>query len=123
MTARLGPGHTQGATTWITTIEDGGRTYTVVFPCCTSVNPGFRVEVHPSYEGIGDDYRRTFSMLDSLRPDIWLGGHTETFGFEDKRARAAREGVGAWVDPAGYRTWLAQEKAAFEAIVKKEKEW
>lgn len=127
MTARLGAGHAQGATTWITTIEDSGTSYNVVFPCCTGVNPAFgpipghRLVVNPSYPGIADDYRRTFNMLESLHPDIWLAAHTETFAFEDKRARAAREGVKAWVDPDGYRRYLAAEKDKFEALVAKEK--
>lgn len=120
MTARLGAGHTQGATTWITTVEDGGKSYNVVFPCCTNVNPGYRLVVNLSYPGIADDFRRSLSMLESLQPDIWLAAHTQSFGFEDKRTRAAQEGVRAWVDPEGYRRWIAQEKATFEALVAKE---
>ena len=59
MTARLGAGHTKGATTWITKVDDGGKSYDVVFPCCMSVNPGYRLVVDPSYPGIADDYART----------------------------------------------------------------
>lgn len=117
MTARLGAGHTRGATTWITTVEDGGRKYTVVFPCCTGINPGYRLTVDPSYAGIADDYRRTFTMLESLKPDIWLPAHTEGFDFDSKRARAAAEGAAAWVDPDGYRQWVAKGKETFEAAV------
>jgi metallo-beta-lactamase class B len=61
---------TQGATTWVTTVEDGGRSYNVVFSCCIEVNPGYRLVVNPSYPGIADDYRRTFRMLESMKPDI-----------------------------------------------------
>lgn len=126
LTARLGAGHSQGATTWITTIEDAGKKYNVVFPCCTGVNPAFgpvqghRLVVNPSYPGIADDYRRSFAMLESLKPDIWLGSHTETFDFEGKRKRALKEGVKAWIDPAGYRSWLATEKMKFEQLVARE---
>ena len=127
MTARLGAGHAQGATSWITSVQDGRRSYRVVFPCCTGVNPSFgpvqghRLVVDPSYPGIADDYRRTFEMLAALKPDIWLAAHTEAFDFEGKRARAATEGVRAWVDPGGYRRWLTKEKATFDALVAKEK--
>jgi metallo-beta-lactamase class B len=117
MTARLGAGHTRGATTWITTVEDGGRKYKVVFPCCTSINPGYQLTVDPSYAGIADDYLRTLAMLESLQPDIWLPAHTEVFGFEEKRARSASEGVQAWVDPDGYRRWVADGKKTFDAAV------
>src|SRR5678815_2046081 len=34
------PGHTPGATTWVTSIADGGRTYNVVFPGGAGPNPG-----------------------------------------------------------------------------------
>ena len=121
MMARLTAGHTQGATTWIVGVEDGGKIYNVVFPCCTGVNPDYRLVVNPSYPGIADDYRGTFRLLELIKPDIWLGAHTETFGFEEKRGRAATEGVGAWVDPEGYRRFIAAEKASFEALVAKEK--
>ena len=121
MIARLGAGHTKGATTWVTKVEDGGKSYEVVFPCCTSINTGYRLVADPSYPGIADDYARTAAMLESLKPDIWLPAHTEAFGFEGKRARAAKEGVAAWVDPDGYAAWLARQKTAFEQALAKEK--
>ena len=121
MTALLGAGHTRGATTWVTTIEDGGRSYNVVFPCCTSVNPLYRLVVRPSYPGIADDYRRTFRMLKSMKPDIWLPAHTQVPGFAEKLAHADKNGVQGWVDPAGYRRWLSDEQTKFEAALAKEK--
>jgi metallo-beta-lactamase class B len=121
MTALLGAGHTRGATTWVTTVEDGGRTYNVVFPCCPGVNPGYRLLRRPSYPGIADDYRRTFRMLESMKPDIWLPAHTQTPGFAEKFVHRAEDGVQGWVDPQGYRRWLADEKAKFEAAVALEK--
>jgi metallo-beta-lactamase class B len=122
MTARLGAGLTRGATTWITTVEEGGRSYDVVFPCCTGVNPGYRLVIDPSYPGIADDYRRTFRMLESLEPDIWLGTHTQFFGFEQKRALTDGQASWAWVDPDGYRRFLAAEKANFEELVESERQ-
>lgn len=121
MTALLGAGHTRGATTWVTTVEDGGRSYNVVFPCCTSVNSLYRLGAHPSYPGIVDDYRRTFRMLETMKPDIWLPAHTQIPGFEEKLTRMTKAGVQDWVDPEGYRRWLASEKAKFEAALAKEK--
>jgi metallo-beta-lactamase class B len=118
MTARLTAGHTQGCTTWITNVVDDGKVYTVVFPGSSNVNPGTRLAAaDPSYPGIADDFRHTFIILESLRPDIWLTAHSETFRFEEKRAAATDTGVAAWVDPAGYKRYVADRKAAFEALV------
>ncbi len=66
LTAHKTAGHTRGSTTWVTSVTDGGRTYTVVFPDGTSVNPGYRLVKNPSYHGIADDYRRTFETLAAL---------------------------------------------------------
>ena len=121
MTARLGAGHTKGATTWVTEVEEGRQSYDVVFPCCLTVNPGYRLIVDPSYPGIADDYRRTIAMLESLKPDIWLPSHAEIFEFEARRARAVKEGVAAWTDPEGYGAWIAKQKANFEQLLAKEK--
>ena len=60
---------------------------------------------NPSYPGIEGDYRGTLHALETLKPDIWLHSHTDTMGFDAKRARAGTEGVRAWVDPEGYRKW------------------
>ena len=105
----------------MTSVAEGGRTYTVVFPDGTSVNPGYRLVKNPSYRGIADDYRRTFETLAALKPDIWLTPHTEPFAFDAKRARAATEGVSAWVDPDGYRTWVDLQRKKFDAAIAKEK--
>lgn len=119
LTARRTPGHTQGATTWTAYVMDGPREYLVVFPDGTSINPGYRVAGNPSYPGIAEDYARTFRILSELKPDVWLTPHTEVFDFEAKRARAEREGARAWVDPKGYKAWVAAQRAAFEAELAK----
>jgi len=120
LTARLTPGHTKGSTTFIMRVVDGGKAYTVVFPNGTSVNPGYRLVRNASYPGIADNYRRTFQLLATLKPDIWLDAHCDVFDFEGKREAATRDGAAAWVDPAGYRKWLAGGREKFQALVNAE---
>jgi metallo-beta-lactamase class B len=120
LTALHTPGHTRGSTTWVTQLMDGGRIYTVVFPDGSGFNPGYSVATNPSYPGINDDYRRTLHILEMLKPDIWGGHHTEYFDFEGKRKRAEASGVDAWVDPEGYRRFVASKRRAFEDRVDEE---
>jgi metallo-beta-lactamase class B len=117
LTARRTAGHTPGCTTFTTPIQDGGRSYSVAFPDGTSVNEGTRFVNNPSYPGILEDYRRTFSTLESLQPDIFLTYHVDEFSFSTKRARAATEGVQAFVDPDSYKSFVAERKAKFEKLV------
>ena len=120
LTALNTPGHTRGDTTWMTTVVDQGKAYTVVWPDGMSVNPGYRVARNPSYPGIGDDYRRTLARLELLKPDIWLVSHTDRFGLDKKRALSATSGVAAFVDPEGYRKYILSQRAAFEEEVTRE---
>lgn len=117
LTALHTPGHTRGATTWIAKIADNGKALVVVWPDGAGFNPGYRVAKNPSYPGIERDFRRTHHVLEMLKPDIFLGAHTEWFGFEEKRKRAAKEGVSAWINPEEYRRWVASKKRDFEDLV------
>jgi len=121
LTALNTPGHTRGDTTWITTVADQGTRYKVIWPDGTSVNPGYRVTTNPSYPGIADDYRRTLARLETLKPDIWLVSHTDRFGLDAKRTRAETLGAKAYVDPQGYRAYIASQRAAFDQEVAREK--
>ena len=102
LTAHATPGHTRGCTTWTTRVSANGHSYNVVFADGVSINPGTRFVKAPSYPGIADDYRRTFGVLESLKPDIFLAYHAEHFDLDRKRQRAAKEGLKAWIDPDGY---------------------
>jgi metallo-beta-lactamase class B len=114
LTALHTPGHTRGATTWVTTLVQDGHAYNVVFPDGAGFNPGYRVAKPPEYPGIEADYRTTLHRLEMLHPDIWAGHHTEYFDLATKRERAKTEGVRAWVDSEGYRRFIASKRRAFE---------
>lgn len=114
LTAYLTPGHTRGATTWVTQISEGGKPYLVVIPDGAGFNPGYRLARNPSYPGIAEDYRNTHHALEMLKPQIWLAQHNEYYDLAGKRERAKTQGVSAWVDPEGYRRFIAAKKRAFE---------
>ena len=114
LTAHHTPGHTRGATTWVAQLVADGRALTVVWPDGGGFNPGYRVAKNPSYPGMTEDYRRTHHLLEMLKPDVFLGSHTEWFDLDGKKRRAAAEGVAAWINPEEYRQFIAKQKRAFE---------
>jgi len=73
--AVLTPGHTPGATTWVTTIADGGRSYNVVFPGGAGPNPGPPVVGNPKFPMLAQQTLDTYRKLRMLNPDIQLPGH------------------------------------------------
>jgi metallo-beta-lactamase class B len=121
MTAHHTPGHTRGCTTWTTTVKEGGRDYRVVFAGSTSVNPGTHLVKSPSYPGIADDYTRSFKVLESLKPEIFLSAHASFFDLDAKRGKVASEGVRAFVDPEGYRRANEAKRAVFEKQLSEER--
>lgn len=114
LTAYNTPGHTRGCTTWIANVVADGKAYVVAFPDGVGINPGYRVAKNPSYPGINDDYRNTLHELEMVKPDIWLAPHNEYYGFARKRELAKAEGAAAWIDPEGYRRFIAGKRRAFE---------
>ena len=71
-------GHTQGATTWITSVEDRGRQYLVAFLGGTTPNGGIPLINNPRHKLVIEDTQRTFARLKAERvPDIYLIGHPQ----------------------------------------------
>ena len=119
--ARHTPGHTPGSASYDMAVNEGGREYRVVFAASTTVNPGTRLVQNPSYPGILEDFRRTFTVLASLKPDVWVSAHSGFFGLQEKRKKMTKENPAeAFVDRDGYRSLIAERQKEFEALVAKE---
>jgi metallo-beta-lactamase class B len=119
MTAHLTPGHTRGCTTWTTTVEDGGRTYQVVFVGSASVLPMYKLIDRPgapaTYAGIEQDYQKTFQVLRSLPCDVFLGSHGSFYSLVDKREVLTRKPAqNPFIDPWGYQAYVLRAEAFFE---------
>jgi len=120
--AHLTPGHTKGCTTWMMTVEERGKRYNAVIVGSPYVNPGYRLVGNTAYPRIADDYARGFEVLKSLPCDLFLGAHGSYFNLEEKYARMKNDGVSAFVDPGGYKAFVAERESAFRAELAKQKE-
>jgi metallo-beta-lactamase class B len=113
LTAHLTAGHTKGCTTWTMKVSEGGKTYDAVIVGSPNVNAGFRLVNNAKYPRIAEDYSRTFEVLKSLHCDIFLGAHGDYYGLERKFRRYASEGPAVFIDPEGYRAYVAERENAF----------
>jgi metallo-beta-lactamase class B len=102
---------TLGGTTW--TMKAAG--HDVVFVGSPSVPSEYRLIGNAKYPNAVDDYRRQFATLESLPCGIFLASHGSFFHLQEKIASK-----GSFVDPEGYKQFVARMKAAFEARVKQE---
>ncbi|HET7105147.1 MAG TPA: subclass B3 metallo-beta-lactamase [Terracidiphilus sp.] len=120
LTAHLTAGHTRGTTTWTMDVTDSGRLLHVVIVGSPNVNPGYRLVGNRVYPRIAQDYRHGFQVLKGLRCDIFLGAHGGYFGLTEKYTRFRRGDRNAFIDPAGYRRYIAGREQAFEAELRRQ---
>jgi len=117
LTARLTPGHTKGCTTWTMQVQEGGRTLNAVIVGSPNVNPGYILVGNKDYPQIAQDYVKTFAVLKGLPCDFFLGAHGAYFGLKDKYEKMKAGGPNPFIDPAGYKSYIAEREATFR------KEW
>ena len=111
------PGHTPGCTTWTTTMEEGGKNLECVIVGSPNVNKGYVLVGDKKYPNRPDDYVKTFAILNSIKCDVFLGAHGEYFNLKAKYAKLKAGDQMAFVDPNGYKTWVAAKEQEFQ------KEW
>ncbi len=120
LTAHLTAGHTKGTTTWTLDEKENGQTLHVVIVGSPNVNPGYRLVNNKTYPQIADDYRHEFEVLKNLPCDIFLGAHGGYFGLAEKYPRWKAGDKNAFIDPAGYKAYIADREQAFESELKKQ---
>lgn len=121
LVAYLTPGHTKGCTTWTMKVSDGGKTYDAVIVGSPNVNPGYKLVHNQNYPQIAEDYERMWRVLKSLPCDIFLGAHGGYFGLEEKYALLKDGGKNPFIDPDGYKKFVAQKEQEFHAELTRQK--
>ncbi len=128
LVAHKTPGHTKGCTTWTMKVADdspggngGGKLYDVVIVGSPNVNPGYKLVNNAAYPQIAQDYEQMFRVLKALPCDVFLGAHGGYYGMAEKVARVKNGAANPFVDPAGYKSYVAEREAAFRTEWEKQK--
>jgi metallo-beta-lactamase class B len=121
LVAHLTPGHTKGCTTWTMKVQDNGKQYNAVVVGSPNVNPGYKLVGNTLYPQIVADYERTFQVLRSLPCDVFLGAHGAYFGMEAKYARVKEGAASPFIDPDGYKSFVAEKEREFRAELAKQR--
>ena len=111
--AHLTPGHTKGCTTWTLKVSDNGQVYNVVIVGSPNVLSDYKLVHNAAYPQIAADYEETFRVLRSLPCDVFLGAHGSYFGLQEKYTRLKSGGANPYIDPAGYKTYVAEHEQEF----------
>jgi metallo-beta-lactamase class B len=122
LVAHLTPGHTKGTTTWTMKVADGGKTYNVVIIGSPNVNAGYKLVNNALYPQIAADYARMFQVLKALPCEVFLGAHGNYYGMEEKYARMKEGAANPFIDPEGYKSYVAEREQTFLAELAKQKQ-
>lgn len=120
LTAHKTAGHTKGTTTWTFDETEDGKSLHVVIVGSPNVNPGYKLVGNKEYPQIADDYRHEFQVLNSLPCDIFLGAHGAYFDMKAKYERWKAGNRGAFIDPEGYKAYIADRQHAFETELQRQ---
>ena len=119
LTARITPGHTAGATTYLLPVTEGGVRHEVIFFPSASVAAN-RLVPDPQYPGIVADYRKTFAILKTIDADVYLAPHAEFFDLLAKRAAMAPGKPNPFIKPGELQAAVAGFEAAFNRDLAKQ---
>lgn len=101
--------------------HNAGKTYDAVIVGSPNVNPGYQLVNNVRYPEIAADYERMFRELKSLRCDIFLGAHGSYYDLETKYSRMKGSGLAAFIDPEGYKNYVAEREQAFRTELAKQR--
>jgi metallo-beta-lactamase class B len=114
------PGHTPGCTTWMTTVQEKGTPYSVLFQACGTPNAGVKLTGNAKFPTLVQDTLRTFQVQKALNPDMYLTMHPEAlFAGKIEKIKAAST-PHPLINPGGHAKMIADTEANFQKRVLQE---
>jgi metallo-beta-lactamase class B len=86
------------------------------------VNPGYKLVGNDTYPQIAEDYKHGFEVLKSLPCDIFLGAHGGYYNMAQKYSRMKNGERNVFIDPEGYKSYIADREQAFNVELKRQEE-
>ena len=115
LTALWTPGHTQGATVWMTTVEEEGNSWSVAFRGGEIPNDGLILFGNPRHPSVVEDTRMTLQRLKALTPpDLLLHNHPQNLGRPLNPALPVNPACFTCLDAQGFSNMVQNSEARFE---------
>ena len=111
-------GHTQGATMWMTTVQEGGQTYTVAFRGGEIPNAGVPLVDNPRHPTVVEDTQRTLRLLKELDPpDLFLHNHVRAQSRELNPDLPVNPDCASCLDAEGWTEMVASADRRFQSML------
>jgi metallo-beta-lactamase class B len=113
------PGHTQGATMWMTTVQEAGKTYSVAFRGGEIPNDGVPLFANPRHPSVIEDTRMTLQRLKTLQPpDLFLHNHHQNLGRPLNPALPVNPLCDTCMDAKAFTDMVARSEQNFNKAVR-----
>ena len=108
-------GHTQGATMWMTTVQEGGQTFDVAFRGGEIPNAGAPLVDNPRHPTVVEDTQRTLRLLKELEPpDLFLHNHPRDTYPELNPDLPVNPNCASCLDAEGWTEMVERLEASFQ---------
>jgi metallo-beta-lactamase class B len=112
------PGHTQGATIWLTDVPEGGKTYSIAFRGGEIPNAGSPLIDNPRHPNVVADTQRTLERLKNLEPpDLFLHNHPQPPQQLDPTLPVNPQCT-TCLDAEGFKSLIARADATFQEMLR-----
>lgn len=108
------PGHTQGSCSYLVTVKDEKRSYTVLIANMPTILPDTKMTGMPGYANISKDFAYTLDAMKKLQFDLWVASHASQFNMHDKRKDGAAYNPEAFADRDLYDKTLEERTADYK---------
>jgi metallo-beta-lactamase class B len=115
LVAHLTAGHTRGATAWTTRVQDGGRSYDVVFFSSLRAPNVITPDVQKEFD-------RTFQSVRALPCDVPLGDHPAQYEMTEKFARVKPGAPNPFIDKANCLREATIQEAMYRAVLAEQRQ-
>lgn len=112
------PGHTKGSCSFLFTVKDDQRSYSVLIANLPSIVTNKRFADVTTYPGITQDYAYTLQAMKNISFDIWLASHASQFNLQDKHKPGDSYNPSAFIDQAGYNAALSDLQKQYDEKMK-----
>jgi len=113
------PGHTQGATVWMTTVSEGGKNYSVAFRGGETPNAGVQLIGNPRHPKVIEDTQMTLQRMKTLQPpDLFLHNHRQNLGRPLNPALPVNPLCVTCMDAEAFKAMVANAETSFAGRVR-----
>ena len=101
------PGHTKGSCSYLVTVKDEKKSYTVLIANIPTILGGTKLSGMPGYPEISKDFAYTLEAMKKVQFDLWVASHASQFNMHNKRKAGDAYNPEAFAGRADYDKIMA----------------